>query len=88
MLNITSIISIIILLIIIAMYISNKKENMNIENMNIENKDAELNPIIGKPKMQMIPNCNMLNDRNVCSNTKGCVYDNTTLGCYYDWPNS
>ena len=31
-----------------------------------------------------IPNCNMLNDRNICSKTRGCRW----LGaCYYDWIN-
>ena len=33
----------------------------------------------------MIPNCNMLNDKNTCNQTDGCYY--TPLGCLYDWQN-
>ncbi len=33
----------------------------------------------------MIPNCNMLNDKNTCNQTNGCYY--TPLGCLYDWKN-
>jgi hypothetical protein len=33
----------------------------------------------------MIPNCNMLNDKNTCNKTNGCYY--TPLGCLYDWKN-
>ena len=37
----------------------------------------------------LIPNCNMLNgdDGETCKNTKGCVYNKQTQGCYYDWIN-
>ncbi len=30
-----------------------------------------------------IPNCNMLNDKEVCEQTKGCYYFKE--GCRYDW---
>jgi hypothetical protein len=76
--------SIIIFIIIVIIYnIMNKKENLNIS----DSKDKEFNPINGKEKLKMVPNCNLLNDRDVCLNTKGCTYDDKTLGCYYDWPN-
>lgn len=75
---------IIILIILISIgYIVSQKENLS----SFDNKDKEFNPINGKEKLAMIPNCNLLNDRDVCSNTKGCTYDDKTLGCYYDWPN-
>ena len=31
-----------------------------------------------------IPNCNMLDDKEMCDNTTGCYYD---YGCRYDWIN-
>lgn len=62
-----------IIFIIIILYIINKKENLP----NSEKKTSEM----------LIPNCNMLNGDygETCSNTKGCVYNKQTQGCYYDW---
>ena len=71
----------IIVIIILIGYIMSKKENLS----SFDNKNKEYNPITRKEKMPMVPNCNLLNDRDVCSNTKGCMYDDKTLGCYYDW---
>jgi len=74
---------IIILIILISIgYIVSQKENLS----SFDNKNKEYNPITRKEKMPMVPNCNLLNDSDVCSNTKGCTYDDKTLGCYYDWP--
>ncbi len=58
-----------IILIIIFMYFYNKKENID------DNKTK-------KTSEMYIPNCNMLNDEKVCSNTNGCYYK---FGCRYDW---
>lgn len=74
---------IVILILLIFGYAISKKENLS----SFDNKDIELNPITRKEKLQQVPNCNLLNDRDVCSNTKGCTFDEKTLGCYYDWPN-
>jgi hypothetical protein len=63
------IIIIVLILIIIFLYFYNKNENIE------ENKQTS---------EMYIPNCNMLNDEDVCTNTRGCFYDN---GCYYDWIN-
>jgi len=71
----TSTILIIILSVILFLYIINKKENLS----KSDKKISEM----------LIPNCNMLNgdDGKTCSNTKGCVYNKDTQGCYYDWIN-
>jgi len=74
---------IVILILLIFGYAISKKEKLS----SFDNKDIELNPITRKEKLQQVPNCNLLNDRDVCSNTKGCTFDEKTLGCYYDWPN-
>lgn len=65
----------IVIIILFVLYIINKKENVS----QIETKSSEM----------LIPNCNMLNgdDGETCENTKGCVYDKKTQGCYYDWIN-
>ena len=76
------IIIVLLILLLIGYYIS-KQEKLS----SFANKETELNPITRKEKLAMVPNCNLLNDRDVCSNTKGCTYDDKTLGCYYDWPN-
>ena len=70
-----STILIIIVIILFVLYIINKKENLS----NTEKKTSEM----------LIPNCNILNGDygETCTNTKGCIYDKKTQGCYYDWIN-
>jgi hypothetical protein len=68
------IILIIIILAIIFLFINSRIEKK-------ENKEKKENFDTCVHEMY-IPNCNMLNDEETCSNTKGCVYKN---GCYYDW---
>lgn len=62
-----------IFLIIIILYIVNKKENLSYS----DKKISEM----------LIPNCNMLNGDygQTCNNTKGCIYNKQTQGCYYNW---
>jgi hypothetical protein len=69
----TSTILIIIISIIFILYIVNKKENLS----NSDKKISEM----------LIPNCNMLNGDygETCNNTKGCIYNKETQGCYYNW---
>ena len=69
----TSTILIIIISIIFILYIVNKKENLS----NSDKKISEM----------LIPNCNMLNGDygHSCNNTKGCIYNKETQGCYYNW---
>ena len=62
------IILIIIVLIIVFLFVNSRIEKK-------ENFDTCVHEMY-------VPNCNMLNDEETCSNTKGCVYKN---GCYYDW---
>ena len=70
----TSTILIIMIVTLFGLYIINKKENLS----DSDKKVSEM----------LIPNCNMLNDYGeTCTNTKGCVYDKKTQGCYYDWIN-
>lgn len=66
---------IIIISIIFILYIINKKENL-------QDSDKKISEML-------IPNCNMLNDDygKTCNNTKGCIYNKETQGCYYDWIN-
>ncbi len=66
------IIIIFIILIIVFLVVYRKKK---------ECKDDENN--IKKTSEMYVPNCNMLNDKDVCEQTKGCFYDKE--GCRYDW---
>ena len=71
----TSTIFLIVIIILFVFYIINKKENLSDTNK----KTSEM----------LIPNCNMLSgdDGETCKNTKGCIYNKQTQGCYYDWIN-
>ena len=77
--------------------IENTQNNKNIENIqnnkNIENtqnnkniENTQNNENSNKIKREMyVPNCNFLNDSNICSKTTGCKVINDK--CYYDWIN-
>ncbi len=60
------IIIILAIIFLFAMYYRNKKENIDEE----------------KESVMYVPNCNMLNDEETCSKTRGCYYRH---GCKYNW---
>jgi competence protein ComGC len=91
----TSTILLITILMIFVFYIINKKENLS----NTEKKTSEMlipncNMLNGYELSKDNSKLNNLSDTNyfgdngeTCKNTKGCVYNKQTQGCYYDWIN-
>jgi hypothetical protein len=65
------IIIIFILIIVFIVVYRKKKECKDDESEN--NKTSDM----------YVPNCNMLTDKKICEQTKGCYYEKE--GCRYDW---
>ena len=79
-----------IIILFIYLFIRSSVKNMkNVESMgNVKNTGMyKIDKIdkIDKHGEMYIPNCNFLNDEQICNNTKGCYYMND--GCRYDWAN-
>jgi len=70
-----------IIIIIILIIIITYKSNEYFESIKYES------PTQKQISEMLIPNCNMLQGDygKVCKQTKGCIYDESTQSCYYNW---